>query len=128
MNSSIKIAQTLFLLLCLLLRETMCGVASRIIHHLMILLLEIKETFMEVLPSKAQHCEETNSSYIKKTKEISLHLEVEVFKILVHTPLLTTSNRISSTIPHLQALVINLRPKANHYMLSIQVAMDRIKE
>ena len=83
---------------------------------------------MEVLPSKAQHCEETNSSYIKKTKEISLHLEVEVFKILVHTPLLTTSNRISSTIPHLQALVINLRLKANHYMLSIQVAMDRIKE
>ena len=83
---------------------------------------------MEVLPSKAQLCEETNSSYIKKTKEISLLLEVEVFKILVHTPLLTTSNRISSTIPHLQALVINLRPKANHYMLSIQVAMDRIKE
>jgi hypothetical protein len=127
MNSSIKIAQTPFLLLYLLLRETMFGVASRIINHLMILLLEIKETFMEVLLSKAQHCEETNSSYIKKTKEISLLLEAEVFKILVHTPLLTTSNRIS-TIPHLQALVINLRLKANHYMLSIQVAMDRIKE
>ena len=82
---------------------------------------------MEVLPNKAQHYEETNSSYTKKTKEISLLLEAEVFKILVHTPLLTTSNRIS-TIPHLQALVINLRLKANHYMLSIQVAMDRIKE